>query len=1282
MRRLLRILVWTFAVILLLVFAIYLLRGPIFGGLIAEAVTDALSDELGGRYSLVRVEGEWLSGLALVGLRTEEAPPTGPVTRLQFGRAVVTYDLWGLFGDDPMAAIHSVSVTHARVDLELGRPPAPPRDEEPAAAPLRLPPFDISGEVFVRSAQGDLALEGLSLRGDAAAVDAQVDRIVLPELFGAQREGALAGRALREPDGGWVWTSSSALAGIGVPRLRVTPDGNIDAVVAVAEGAITVAVRGGEADVSGDNLALERLPPWVYGLLPASVAAPDEGRLRADLHATLDPLAVTGELTVDRARWGRAHIDRAVLQCAYGADGRATVTTARVESSDLRFDAADVQLEFERPYVIAAARRLELEVADVRPWLPRLDRRVSVRLLAHSGQERELLIDDLDISAPGMTYAGAGRAELPEDPARWRETRVRYDFAGGLEDFATSGYAMQGRVAVTGQVTGSLRDLLVEGAVKGRDLVVEERRVDRLDLEAQLRWPELTLNTLAIETPAGTVHASGRGDLDRRVVHEASYRIDVPDLANFAKVFPRTPALAGKVSGQGTLTYAKEEGVRGVASLHAEDVVLEKESLGALDVEVRADGDEIGIEELRVRGTWGAAAGRALVNLDRRWARIDALAFEAGRREGALGSPALLSWTEDADAFEVNGIKLETLGGRITGSVRRGKEWDVALQGQEIDLARIDERFAGRIAFHLKARDDAYDLEVSAPRLEFEGYAGEVEVKARQDAAGLRVERLRLQIGRALDMVGTADLPWRFTRAGAERVEKAAPQVEISGHVRDVSRFVPWGHAGGVSFSVHGDRAGLRATARVRDLEPVERLVFRGDTWVEATVGPDRIDATVVAEHNRVGDLAAMVHADRGIDWTRPIEFRRWLDEANVEGRLELAVPDLDRLRRLAPALVHVAGECDVSLRFRGPARNPDLDGSLELINLECKLPGDIPPITNGRGKLVLKDRTLDVQGLHFDLGYAEAGVAGTVRWRDEGPPALDLTLAGENVLLVRDRYLRLRADVDVALIGDLDAPIATGKVRITDALYSAPLNPLASDTPSVEDELQLFSVREGFFARMAYDIAVTSDRTFRIRNKVVRGDLSFDLVLRGTGHVPEPVGRVFFQDTLVELPLSSLKVDTGELRFAADNPFRPHVRVQAHTRMRGYDLDVKLFGQLPDVDAYVTAQPSLPREDAILLLTTGSTRSEIERDPQAAVINKVGMLFGEKVVSAVSGPRDPDASSFLDRFEFEVGRDVSRAGLETVEGEFLITKRFYMRAERDRFEDYNGGLVWRIRFK
>ncbi|MHC4973170.1 MAG: translocation/assembly module TamB domain-containing protein [Planctomycetota bacterium] len=1281
MRRILRILVWTFATLVLLVFAIYLLRGPIFGGLIAEAVTDALEEELGGKYSIVRVEGEWLSGLALVGLRTDEAPAAGPLTRLQFGRAVVTYDLWELFGDDPMAAIHSVTVTHVRVDVDLDRPPAEPRDREPAAAPLRLPPFDIKGEVFVRSEQGDVALEGLSLRGDAGSVDAKVDRVVLPELFGEQREGEIAGRLLRETDGGWVWSSSSSLAGIGLPRLRYAPDGDIDAVVAVAEGAITIAVRGGEAEVSGDNIALERLPAWVHGLLPENVAPPGEGRLRADLHAVFDPLAVTGELTFDGVRWDEARIDRAVMRFAYAA-GRATVSTARIESSDLRLEAADVELEFERPYLIAAARRLELEVADVRPWIPRLDRRVSVRLLAHSERDRELIVDDLNITARGMSYAGAGRAELPEDPARWRETRVRYDFAGRLEDFsAGDSYAMEGRVAVTGQVTGALEDLLVEGAVKGRDLVVDGRRVDRLDVEAQLRWPEVTLNTLALETPAGTVHASGRGDLDLRQVHEASYRIDVPDLGNFAKIFPLAPKLGGTVSGKGTMTFSEAEGVRGVATLHAEDVVLDGEQLGALDIEVRAEKNEISVDELKVRGPRGVAAGRGLVNLDKRWARIDALAFESGRREGALGTPALLSWTEDA--IQVNGIRLDTLGGRITGSVRRsGKEWDIALQGHEIDLAQIDERFEGEVEFLLEAKDDVYDLELTAPQLEFEGYAGEVEVKALQDHTGLRVERLRLQIGRALDMVGTADLPWRITRAGAERVAKPAPQVEITGHVRDVSRFVRWGHAGGVSFSVRGDAAGLRATARVRDLQPVERLVFRGDTWVEATVGRDRIDATVVAEHNRVGDLAATVHADRGLDWTQPIEFQRWLDEANVEGRLELAVPDLDKLRRLLPALVHAAGECDVSLRFRGPARAPVVEGSLDLIDVECKLPGNVPPITNGRGRIVFRDRTLTVSGLHFDLGYAEAGVAGTVRWRDDRAPALDLTLTGENVLLVRDRHLRLRADVDVALVGDLDAPIATGKVRVTDALYSAPLNPLASEPPDVEDEFQLFSVREGVFARMAYDIAVTSDRTFRIRNKVVRGDLSFDLVLRGTGHVPEPVGRVFFRDTLVELPLSSLKIDTGELRFAADNPFRPHVSIQAHTRMRGYDLDVKLFGQLPDVDAYVTARPPLAHEDAVLLLTTGSTREEIERDPQAAVINKVGMVFGEKIISAVSGPRDPDATSFLDRFEFEVGRDVSRSGLETVEGEFEITKHFFMRAERDRFEDYNGGLIWRIRFK
>ncbi|MCZ6572439.1 MAG: translocation/assembly module TamB domain-containing protein, partial [Planctomycetota bacterium] len=261
-------------------------------------------------------------------------------------------------------------------------------------------------------------------------------------------------------------------------------------------------------------------------------------------------------------------------------------------------------------------------------------------------------------------------------------------------------------------------------------------------------------------------------------------------------------------------------------------------------------------------------------------------------------------------------------------------------------------------------------------------------------------------------------------------------------------------------------------------------------------------------------------------------------------------------------------------------------------------------------------------------------------------------------------------------------ALVAKGKLVVTDALYSQPMDLLAGSAPAADRKLQLFSIRNGPLSTLRLDIEIFGDRSFRISNNIVRGHFSPALRLRGTGAVPEPDGSIFFQDVLVKLELTSLKVDQGEVRFAPEDPFAPQVRIAAHTRMQGFDLDVALEGALPDVEIYVQTNPPLPPRDAIILLLTGNTPERLEQKGARGTLMLAGTVLGKRLLSKVQGPSDPDEESFLDRFNLDMGRDISLSGEETIETEFRVTEHWYARGERDRYDDYNFGLVWRLRFR
>ena len=76
------------------------------------------------------------------------------------------------------------------------------------------------------------------------------------------------------------------------------------------------------------------------------------------------------------------------------------------------------------------------------------------------------------------------------------------------------------------------------------------------------------------------------------------------------------------------------------------------------------------------------------------------------------------------------------------------------------------------------------------------------------------------------------------------------------------------------------------------------------------------------------------------------------------------------------------------------------------------------------------------------------------------------------------------------------------------------------------------------------------------------------------------------------------------------------------------------------------------------------------------------GTMEGAELFAAAIGPDDPDDMGFFDRFTFTQGRQISRAGDETIEAEFSMTDRFFLRVERDRYDNFNAGVVWRWRFR
>jgi len=1225
-----------------------------------------------GSLSVLTAEGDVTVGEMILGTTPngwrvtlhDVAAPHAPVTREFVAVLERESDALALRSDDALAGIFvrearytRAGVLQARAELGEGRADV---TWSPGSLRAELHRLDLANVPFLGGGPQGIVSGRLDLTGDALharleAADVRYDDIRADRV---EFDGSWQGRAgtLR------VLRASSRDARVEAEDIVVELDrpyyiasmGRLDIDVPDLRAYVTnlgerYTLHAEVLSAAPGRVSIRKLHAEGGG---STVSASGTARLPDDPHAwreTALDLRCTG--TLASLHWLDAELPEytGALRC----EGTITGT----------LDAPRVQCRASGDDLVVEGQRVRTVRIDAALAWPRLD--VS-RLVLHSD--------------PGEVDA-SGRLDLATDTVENGAFRV--DIAD-LRAFASMfgkplpvAGAIEGAIEGEGTFSWDGRDVSGTARIEARGLVWDGRAIGEASVDAVAEGGEVAVKDLSGRGAWGDVAARGRVRLDGRT-GSGTFRVALTDLARLSTLLGGPP-LQGAATASGTLEWDGQQ-VGGRANGSARKLVVDGRAVGTVSFDASAKDGIVRVRDVQGRGAWGNAALNGELDLGASRARVDSLRFEWKGRRGSQETPLRITWADGR--YAATGLDLIVAGGRVRGRVAWTGTLDADLRGEEIDLAGLLDRVEGRAAFTLRADRDTFDLKARVPRLVFEGHQGRLAIDAVQNAAGIRVSELVLDVGDVLHLKGDAVLPWLVDADGLTHVEGVEPRMHIDALVRDVARFTGV-NASGASIVLSGDAAGLRAEARVTDLGLAEGLSIPGESWLQLTMNESGLFASIATPETRHAHVKGSVRSDRGIrDWTRPEELRRGLEEARVSGELTVQVADLQALRHVVPQARMLKGRASVTVRLDGPLLAPEVTGAATLEDATFAMRGGLPPLQDGRASIRFDGRTLQIERLEGLLGYAPIRVTGAITLPGEKRGEIDLRIRGENVLLTRSRDLRLRADVDVIVRGPVDRLVATGKIRVTDALYSRPMELLASSAPAADHQLRLFSIRDGPLRTMRFDLDIVGDESFRVRNNLARGAFSLALKLRGTGEVPEPNGRVFFQDLLVRMPLTSLKVYQGAVIFEPEDPLAPRVRALARTRMKGIEMEIAIEGVVPDVKLDIQTRPPLVYEDALTLLTTGETPEDLNRKGAQSALSTVGVMLGRDLVRRFSGPTDPDEDSVFDRFEVDVGRDVTRSGRDTVEAYFRVARGFLLRGELDRFDQYNLGVVWRIRLR
>jgi translocation and assembly module TamB len=221
--------------------------------------------------------------------------------------------------------------------------------------------------------------------------------------------------------------------------------------------------------------------------------------------------------------------------------------------------------------------------------------------------------------------------------------------------------------------------------------------------------------------------------------------------------------------------------------------------------------------------------------------------------------------------------------------------------------------------------------------------------------------------------------------------------------------------------------------------------------------------------------------------------------------------------------------------------------------------------------------------------------------------------------------------------------------------------------------------------------VRITSDTPFSVSNNMARGAVRPNLRLSGTGEIPVLTGRIFVDPTRISVPGGRIVIESGVVSFPENDPDRPTFNLSGQSRLAGYDITLIFQGNFEEPVITLSSDPPLAEDELLLLVLTGTPPQSAQDKQKRAMANmNMAVYLGRGLLSKWFGGESVESEeSVLDRFEIDIGRQLSKSGEETVEAQFRLIEglflpgdRLLLTSEKDIYDNFNVGVKVVFRFK
>jgi len=309
-------------------------------------------------------------------------------------------------------------------------------------------------------------------------------------------------------------------------------------------------------------------------------------------------------------------------------------------------------------------------------------------------------------------------------------------------------------------------------------------------------------------------------------------------------------------------------------------------------------------------------------------------------------------------------------------------------------------------------------------------------------------------------------------------------------------------------------------------------------------------------------------------------------------------------------------GDASLAVSVSGTRQAPLVRGTLDLEGAGLRLRGFPHGVEGLRGRVRFSERAAELEAVSGTLAGGPLTLAGQVAYASGRLVSYDIQPTGRALALRYPEGLRSLLDAELRLFGDAEQQWITGTIDVRQALYTKRYD-IASELLALRRALPPPTAAAPAGARL--DLRLRAPGTLRIDNNLATLSARADLSLQGTTEAPVVTGRAEIERGRLYFQGRTYVIQRGALDFVNPQRLDPLFDIEAFTRIRSYQVTLRVSGTLERVTPTLSSDPPLSSLQ-ILALLAGQEESEVVNLTQTQARQRQGQLAGAGAATLATG--------------------------------------------------------------